>query len=235
MDIEDINQSVFANSYNFAEGLSQDNEGFVSNQAECLDYEKTYNLIDLKENDEYYAGTYITHKQMSRWLVMFLVGVVTGLAGVLVDFTVENFADMKYNLIQRKIAECETKRCLWQPLMIWISINCGFALISALLVVFLAPAARGSGIPHVKCYLNGIKIPFVVRFSTLVAKVFGVASAVLGGLACGKEGPMIHTGSIIAAGISQGLSTSLGFDLKVSLLLVDSEVDQYVNFGNRPF
>ena len=48
------------------------------------------------------------------------------------------------------------------------------------------PVARGSGIPAVKCYLNGIKIPFIVRFSTLVTKVIGVIFAVSGGLACGK-------------------------------------------------
>lgn len=29
---------------------------------------------------------------------------------------------------------------------------------------------------------------------------------------------MIHSGAIVAAGISQGLSTSLRFDLKVNLL-----------------
>jgi hypothetical protein len=75
----------------------------------------------------------------------------------------------------------------------------------------------------VKCYLNGIKIPQVVRIKTLIAKMFGVAFAVTGGLAVGKEGPMIHSGSIVAAGISQGLSTSLGFDLKVSFIKFKAE------------
>jgi H+/Cl- antiporter ClcA len=48
------------------------------------------------------------------------------------------------------------------------------------------PSARGSGIAQVKCYLNGIKIPKIVRFETLIAKIFGVAFAVSGGLVCGK-------------------------------------------------
>ena len=30
-----------------------------------------------------------------------------------------------------------------------------------------------------------------------------------------QEGPMIHSGSIVAAGVSQGFSTSLGIDLNV--------------------
>jgi chloride channel 7 len=56
---------------------------------------------------------------------------------------------------------------------------------------------------QVKCYLNGIKIPHLMRFKTLICKACGVVFSVMGGLAVGKEGPMIHSGAIIAAGISQ--------------------------------
>ena len=122
--------------------------------------------------------------------------------------------------------ECIVGKCLWQPLLIWISLNMLLSGGAVALCVFLAPAASGSGIPMVKCYLNGVKIPKVVRIKTLIAKVLGRCLAVTGGLACGKEGPMIHSGSIIAAGISQGASSSLKFDLgvlKINLIFLKSK------------
>ena len=44
----------------------------------------------------------------------------------------------------------------------------------------------GSGIPQIKCYLNGVKIPGLLSFRALVAKSVGVVFSVAGGLACGK-------------------------------------------------
>jgi hypothetical protein len=46
----------------------------------------------------------------------------------------------------------------------------------------------------------------------LGAQVIGVIMSVSSGLPAGKEGPMIHSGAIIAAGLSQGKSTTLGID-----------------------
>ena len=46
--------------------------------------------------------------------------------------------------------------------------------------------AAGSGIPQIKCFLNGVKIPHVVRIKTLFCKVVGVIMSVAGGLAIGK-------------------------------------------------
>lgn len=77
------------------------------------------------------------------------------------------------------------------------------------------PVAAGSGIPIVKCYLNGVKVPRIVRFKTFIVKVVGVITSVIGGLAGGKEGPMIHAGAVIAAGISQGKSTTFQKDFSV--------------------
>ena len=46
--------------------------------------------------------------------------------------------------------------------------------------------AAGSGIPQIKCYLNGIKIPGLLSARTLLAKAGGIILSVVGGLACGK-------------------------------------------------
>lgn len=39
--------------------------------------------------------------------------------------------------------------------------------------------ASGSGFPGVKCFLNGIKVPRLIRLKTLVIKVIGVISTAL--------------------------------------------------------
>lgn len=53
------------------------------------------------------------------------------------------------------------------------------------------PAARASGLPYVKSYLNGINVPQVVRLKTLIAKMVGVVVSIAGGLSWGKEGYFI--------------------------------------------
>ena len=47
--------------------------------------------------------------------------------------------------------------------------------------LFFQPLAAGSGIPEIKCYLNGVKVRHVTRFRTLVCKAVGVLFSVSGG------------------------------------------------------
>ena len=67
-----------------------------------------------------------------------------------------------------------------------------FAAIASLFV-YLEPVSGGSGIPEIKCFLNGIDLPRVVRVKTLICKVVGVTFSVAAGLPVGKEGPMVST------------------------------------------
>ena len=61
-----------------------------------------------------------------------------------------------------------------------------------------------------KAYLNGVNLNKSVRFGVCVSKVFGMCFSCAAGLPLGKEGPMIHAGSIIGAAVSQGKSQIFG-------------------------
>lgn len=92
--------------------------------------------------------------------------------------------------------------------MVWalcsfVTIQTMFAAIASMFV-WIEPVAAGSGIPEVKCYLNGIDLPRVGSPLTLICKVLGVVCSVSAGLPVGKEGPMVHSGAVVAATVSSG-------------------------------
>jgi H+/Cl- antiporter ClcA len=104
---------------------------------------------------------------------------------------------------------------LFRAFFIFLMYQTCFAAIASLFV-WWEPVCAGSGIPEIKCFLNGIDLPRVVRVQTLICKVFGVTFSVAAGLPVGKEGPMVHSGAVVAAGISQGKSRFWGVDTSFS-------------------
>ena len=101
------------------------------------------------------------------------------------------------------------------PFIVFILYQTIFAALASVFV-WIEPVAAGSGIPEVKCFLNGIDLPRIVRVKTLVCKVVGVLFSVAAGLPVGKEGPMVHSGAVVAAGISQGKTRWGGMDTSFS-------------------
>merc|ERR1740138_277183 len=84
----------------------------------------------------------------------------------------------------------------------------GLALVSiaATMVCFVEPLAAGSGIPEIKCFLNGTHLPRVLDVKTLLAKVCGIVGSVAAGMPAGKEGPMIHSGAIMGSLVARPFS-----------------------------
>lgn len=72
-----------------------------------------------------------------------------------------------------------------------------YVLITALLVVFLTPTALGSGVAEAMGILNGVSYPDYICPKTLFVKFAGLALAVSAGICGGKEGPLVHMGSIV--------------------------------------
>uniref|UniRef100_A0AC11CR19 Chloride voltage-gated channel 7 n=1 Tax=Ovis aries TaxID=9940 RepID=A0AC11CR19_SHEEP len=207
------------------------NEKLLSLKYESLDYDNSENQLFLEEERRINHTAFRT-VEIKRWVICAMVGILTGLVACFIDIVVEKLAGLKYRLVKDNIDRFTEHGGLSFSLLLWAALNAAFVLLGSTIVAFVEPVAAGSGIPQIKCFLNGVKIPHVVRLKTLVIKVSGVILSVVGGLAVGKEGPMIHSGSVIAAGISQGRSTSLKRDFKIfEYFRRDTEKRDFVSAG----
>eukprot|EP01095_Lingulamoeba_sp_RSL-Kostka_P002719 TRINITY_DN13635_c0_g1_i1.p1 TRINITY_DN13635_c0_g1~~TRINITY_DN13635_c0_g1_i1.p1 ORF type:complete len:779 (+),score=262.03 TRINITY_DN13635_c0_g1_i1:24-2360(+) len=166
--------------------------------------------FDSIENDLYkkevraLTKTYFRYITVIQWTVTFIIGFVTGIIAFGIDMGVTALSDVKFDLSTDAFNSNYS-----YGLLAFIGISVGLVAVATVMVSFLEKVAAGSGIPEIKCYLNGVKVPRVVRLKTLFCKAVGVLFSVSGGLAVGKEGPMIHSGAAVAAGLSQGKSSSL--------------------------
>ncbi|KAG8235525.1 hypothetical protein J437_LFUL013487, partial [Ladona fulva] len=199
----------------------------LSAKFESLDYDICENNLLLDE-DRSKGYKFVVKKNLARWLVFFMIGIITALIASLIDITIEELSGLKYGDVDK----CVTHQCLLIPYMLWITANVIPVVFGSILVAYVEPCAAGSGIPQVKCYLNGVMVPRVVRIKTLLVKTVGVVCSVVGGLAVGKEGPMIHAGAVVAAGISQGKSTTFAKDLMLfKYFREDHEKRDFVSGG----
>jgi chloride channel 7 len=152
-----------------------------------------------------------THKQRSfkRWIMTLSIGLLTGCIAAVVNGMTVMLTSLKFNTVYHMIDSGGGPT--FPSFLALAAFSLCYVLVANFMVI-LEPLAAGSGIPEIKCFLNGIDIPRCVRMKTMLTKVLGVTFTVAGGLPAGKEGPMVHTGAVVAAGVSQGKSTVLGCD-----------------------
>ncbi|CAD5173263.1 unnamed protein product, partial [Musa acuminata subsp. malaccensis] len=169
-----------------------------SRGAESLDYEVIENYA-YREAQAQRGKLWVSYYVVLKWLFSLIIGIGTGLAAVFINLAVENFSGWKYaatfSIIQHSY---------FVGFLVYILFNLGLVFSSVYIVTKFAPAAAGSGIPEIKGYLNGVDTPGILLFRTLIGKVFGSIGSVGGGLALGKEGPLVHTGACIASLLGQG-------------------------------
>ncbi len=183
-------------------------------------------------------------RALKRWILTFLVGVIQACVAATCNFCSRALSKQKFDYVYDLLhpvedgtglgslqldddmtkngddaistgAEAPSSGPRISAFWAFCLIQTLFAII-ATIFVWIEPVSAGSGIPEVKCYLNGIDIPRIVRVKTLVCKVIGVTFAVAAGLPVGKEGPMVHSGAVVAAGISQGKTKVWGVDTSFS-------------------
>jgi hypothetical protein len=183
-------------------------------------------------------------RALKRWVLTFLVGVIQACVATMCNISSRALSKRKFDHVNSLLnpeipQEDSTSTMTDDDLFVQENGNTGtgssgqptgysgsaflafcfyqtlFAAIASLFV-WIEPVAAGSGIPEIKCFLNGIDLPRIVRVKTLLCKVIGVTFSVAAGLPVGKEGPMVHSGAVVAAGISQGKTKFWGVDTSFS-------------------
>lgn len=166
---------------------------------ESLDYEMNENDL-FKQDWRSRSKVEVLQYIFLKWLLAFLVGLLTGLIATLINLAVENIAGYKLLAVVKYI---EQERYI-AGFIYMAGVNFLLTSVAALLCVLFAPTAAGPGIPEIKAYLNGVDTPNMFGASTLIVKIIGSIGAVSAGLDLGKEGPLVHIGSCIASLLGQG-------------------------------
>ncbi|KNC49172.1 chloride channel 7 [Thecamonas trahens ATCC 50062] len=168
------------------------------NSYESLDYEVWYSEAqEAFEEENQGAKGYAWFMAVMPWLAMFAIGLATGIVSFGIFQAVKNLAATRFALTFWMLDHVSLGAA-FAAYAAWAGVSVGIA---SLLVMGIEPVAGGSGIPEIKGYLNGTNVHKLMRLKTAVVKVLGVIFAVSGGLTCGKEGPLVHTGFALAGNI----------------------------------
>lgn len=133
--------------------------------------------------------------------------------------------------LSRVLALARRSASAWPAFTALAGANCCFVAFAAVCVGYLEPCAKGSGIPEIKAYLNGRRVPRVLHWRTVVAKLLGVLGSVSGQLTVGKEGPLIHAGAGLGANLAAGLAAALRSSRTAGGLTTPAAVRDLVSIG----
>jgi hypothetical protein len=146
-------------------------------------------------------------KQVMTWVLTLLTGMITGLVAIFILFCVEKIVKFRTDSLNRSIRyvygtvteddEHDIGDRFFRSYGIWgvyiqlTIFNMGMALLSSAMCVYLAPSAVGSGIPEVKAYLNGVRVPSFAFMNTFLTTIIGTILSVSSGLVVGPEGESV--------------------------------------------
>lgn len=123
---------------------------------ESLDYDVCENRLWVKDQKPKLSKLSVK-KDFVRWIICLMIGVLTALVAASIDIVIEEVSTVKFGFLRHLVAKYKAID-ISIPYFYWLVVNVGFVTVGALMVTYLEPVAAGSGIPQVKCYLNGIKV-----------------------------------------------------------------------------
>eukprot|EP00937_MAST-01D_sp_MAST-1D-sp2_P001011 g1011.t1 len=166
---------------------------------DSLDYTPIYNAFsEQQERSRYSSRKRIlgySGVTFARWLLTLVLGVSMGGIAFCVARAASAVAEERARLVESALLAGVFPRhvvfgCVAAANMALAAVACGSVLL-------LSEQAAASGIPDVKAYLNGVRIPRLLDLRCLCAKLIGTVAAVSSGLVVGPEGPLVHMGAAL--------------------------------------
>ncbi|XP_014248835.1 H(+)/Cl(-) exchange transporter 7-like [Cimex lectularius] len=204
---------------------------YISSKYESLDYDTCENQL-LVDEERTRGYTYVVQTDVARWFLFFLIGIFTAGLGVFTDVSIAYLADIKYKVLKYYMDKCLLEQCVYLTYGMWLTLVLVPVLVASILVVYIEPAASGSGVPAVIGYLNGVKMPHVVEVKVLIVRMLSTIATCVGGLAGGKEGPMIHSGAIVGGSLATLWLPGLGSHSVLHYFRQDHEKRDFVAGGS---
>lgn len=152
----------------------------------------------------------VTTVQQRLFALVLIIGAVCGLTAVLFDLAI-HFTESYLVAPMQQLTG-------WKQVFYTLTVPSFGALLVGLILYYLVPEARGSGIPQVKVAYEVTKghIPFKVVVGKFITGVLSIGT----GSSLGREGPTVHICSGIASIL--GKAITIPEEERVNLLTVGS-------------
>lgn len=69
---------------------------------QSLDYEVVENYV-YRDEERKKGYPFVVKKNVVRWIIFFWIGVITAFIGIIIDLSIENIADLKFNHVKQCI------------------------------------------------------------------------------------------------------------------------------------
>lgn len=126
----------------------------------------------------------------AQWVAFLLVGAGVAFIVNILNRLAESLQDQKNNLV----AQARSHGSVGTAFLVHFALS-ALLISGSFLCVMIAPFSKGSGLPGLIAYLNGIKLERFTSSRVLICTLFGTALSIAAGLCVGPEGPTIHIGA----------------------------------------
>ena len=122
-----------------------------------------------------------------------------GVIAFVMDIIVSELTDLKWNVTEKVARVDHLPGIGWVVIVLFSVLYVGIA---SALTVHVAPSAAGSGVAEAMGMMNGVAYTDYISIKGLIVKIVGISLAVAGGICGGKEGPLVHIGSIVGYAVA---------------------------------